>query len=113
VPILDSGIVLLAPGIGKLQEILALPRASFVYLPAEFAPELNLVVVIDEGVVRQDAAMFERSASNSAIDCPSTPAAPWLAFTRLKASQTSRFGMMNGLASFAGSSCCQLACNLG
>src|SRR6266576_5715563 len=42
--------------------------------------------------------LFERSASNSAIVCPSTPAAPWLAFTFLKASQTSRFGMSNGFA---------------
>src|SRR5206468_5346874 len=42
--------------------------------------------------------LFERSASNSAIVCPSTPAAPWLAFTRLNASQTSRFGMSNGFA---------------
>src|ERR1039458_3994279 len=32
------------------------------------------------------------------LDCPSTPAAPWLAFTFLKASQTSRFGMSNGFA---------------
>src|SRR4029077_11318365 len=32
------------------------------------------------------------------IDCLSTPAAPWLAFTFLKASQTSRFGMSNGFA---------------
>ena len=31
--------------------------------------------------------MLERSASKSAIVCPSTPAAPWLAFTFLKASQ--------------------------
>src|SRR5437667_4027149 len=42
--------------------------------------------------------LIERSASNSAIVCPSTPAAPWLAFTFLKASQTSRFGMSNGFA---------------
>ena len=48
-------------------------------------------------------------ASNSAIDCPSTPAAPWLAFTRLKASHTSRFGMSNGFASSTGSSRCQMA----
>ena len=47
----------------------------------------------------------ERSASKSAIDCPSTPAAPWLAFTRLKASQTSRFEISNGFASITGSSC--------
>ena len=39
-----------------------------------------------------------RPASNSAIDCPSTPAAPWLAVTLSKASQTSRFGMSNGFA---------------
>src|SRR5215208_1116998 len=37
-------------------------------------------------------------ASKSRIDCSSTPAAPWLAFTRLKASHTSRFGMSNGFA---------------
>src|SRR5437763_15535335 len=42
--------------------------------------------------------LFERSASNSRIVCPSTPAAPWLAFTFFKASQTSRFGMLNGFA---------------
>src|ERR1700757_2644862 len=53
--------------------------------------------------------MFKRSASKSAIDCPSTPAAPWLAFTFLKASQTSRLGMSNGFTSSTGSSCCQLA----
>jgi secondary thiamine-phosphate synthase enzyme len=47
---------------------------------------------------------FERSTSNSAIDCPSTPAAPWLAFTRLKASQTSLLGMSNGFALPMGSS---------
>src|SRR6516225_8533200 len=41
---------------------------------------------------------MDRSASNSKIDCPSTPAAPWFAFTRLKASQTSRFGIENGFA---------------
>src|SRR6202022_3168854 len=51
----------------------------------------------------------DRLASNSAIDCPSTPAAPWLAFTRLKASQTSRFGILNGFASPTGSSRFQLA----
>jgi transposase len=50
-----------------------------------------------------------RLASNSAIDCPSTPAAPWLAFTRLKASQTSRLGILNGFALSTGSSCFQLA----
>src|SRR5258705_8622722 len=44
----------------------------------------------------------------SAIVCPSTPAAPWLAFTFLKASQTSRLGMSNGFTSSTGSSCCQL-----
>src|SRR3990172_3559682 len=53
--------------------------------------------------------MFRRSASNSAIDCPSTPAAPWLAFTRLKASHTSRLGIGNGFASPTGSSRCQMA----
>src|SRR3954467_14372021 len=42
--------------------------------------------------------LLARSTSNSAIVCPSTPAAPWLAFTFLKASQTSRFGMLNGFA---------------
>src|SRR3954464_6802762 len=42
--------------------------------------------------------LLVRSASNSAIVCPSTPAAPWLAFTFWKASQTSRFGMENGFA---------------
>jgi hypothetical protein len=38
--------------------------------------------------------------SNASIDCPSTPAAPWLAFTFLKASQTSRFEIANGFALF-------------
>src|SRR4051794_14261915 len=42
--------------------------------------------------------LLVRSASNSAIVCPSTPAAPWLAFTLWKAFQTSRFGMENGFA---------------
>src|SRR5262249_48943631 len=51
----------------------------------------------------------ERLASNSAIDCPSTPAAPWLAFTRLKASQTSHLGILNGFALSTGSSRFQLA----
>src|SRR5229473_1090338 len=41
-----------------------------------------------------------RLTSNSAIDCPSTPAAPWLALTRLYASHTSRFGISNGFALF-------------
>ena len=39
-----------------------------------------------------------QTASNASIDCPSTPAAPWLALTFLKASQTSRFEMSNGFA---------------
>src|ERR1019366_7673492 len=43
------------------------------------------------------------------IDCPSTPAAPWFAFTRLKASQTSRLGILNGFASSTGSSRHQMA----
>src|SRR6202166_3198263 len=42
--------------------------------------------------------LFLGSIPKSAIDCPSTPAAPRLAFTFLKASQTSRFGMSNGFA---------------
>src|SRR5208282_1363507 len=53
--------------------------------------------------------LFRRSASNSAIDCSSTPAAPWFAFTRLKASQTSRLGILNGFASSTGSSRHQMA----
>ena len=57
--------------------------------------------------------LFRRSASSSAIDCRSTPAAPWSAFTRLKASQTSRSGILNGFAPPAGSFCFQLACDLG
>ena len=36
------------------------------------------------------------------IDCPSTPAAPWFTFTRLKASQISRLGILNGFASSTG-----------
>src|SRR3984893_6392417 len=43
------------------------------------------------------------------IDCPSTPAAPWFAFTRLKASQISRLGILNGFASSTGSSRHQMA----
>src|SRR6266852_2775013 len=39
-----------------------------------------------------------RLTSKSAIDCPSTPAAPWLALTLLYASHTSRFGISNGFA---------------
>src|SRR5580704_18204630 len=34
------------------------------------------------------------------MDCPSTPAAPWFAFTCLYASHTSRFAIQNGLALF-------------
>src|ERR1700722_4267496 len=41
---------------------------------------------------------IQGSASNAEIISPATPAAPWLAFTFLKASQTSRFGMLNGFA---------------
>src|ERR1700752_219972 len=52
-------------------------------------------------------------ASNYAIDCPPTPAAPWLAFTRLKASQTSRLGILNGFASSTRSSRFQLASDQG
>src|SRR3954452_12975228 len=44
------------------------------------------------------AKIHGHSHPNSATDCPSTPAAPWLAFTFLKASQISRFGMSNGFA---------------
>src|SRR6516162_3133201 len=51
----------------------------------------------------------ERLASNAAIDCPSTPAAPWLALIFLKASQTSRLGILNGFASSTGSSRHQMA----
>jgi hypothetical protein len=43
----------------------------------------------------------------------SPPAAPWLAFTCLKASHTSRLGMSNGFALFMGSSRCRLAHELG
>src|SRR6516165_2499654 len=49
-------------------------------------------------------AKARRSASNSAIDCASTPAAPWLALTCLKASQSSLLGMSNGFALPLGSS---------
>src|SRR3954469_6469754 len=41
--------------------------------------------------------LFFRSFSKSATDCPSTPAAPLLAATRLYASHTSCFGIWNGL----------------
>ena len=58
-----------------------------------------------EGISSPRTADFERlsglparSASNAAIACPAAPAVPWLAFTFLKASQTSRFGMSNGFA---------------
>jgi hypothetical protein len=39
-----------------------------------------------------------RFSSNCAIDCSSTPAAPWFALTCLYASHTSRFAIQNGLA---------------
>ena len=42
--------------------------------------------------------MLLRSLSNSAIDWPSTPAAPWFALTRLYASYTSRLGIQNDFA---------------
>src|SRR5262245_4045919 len=42
--------------------------------------------------------LFVRSLSHSAIDWPSTPAAPWLALTCLYASQTSRVEILNGFA---------------
>src|SRR5256885_2348131 len=58
---------------------------------------------------RYSESESRHAASKSAIDCPSTPAAPWLAFTFLKASQTSRLGMSNGFASSTGSSRCQMA----
>jgi hypothetical protein len=48
--------------------------------------------------IPQLVRLLARFASNAAIDCPSTPAAPWLAFTLLKASQTSRFEISNGFA---------------
>ena len=41
--------------------------------------------------------LFFRSASKSSIDCPSTPAAPLFALTRLYASQTSPFEISNDL----------------
>src|ERR1700693_1682491 len=41
--------------------------------------------------------------------CPSTSAAPWFAFTRLKASQISRLGILNGFASSMDSSRHQMA----
>src|ERR1019366_9244200 len=50
-----------------------------------------------------------RFLSKSAIDCSSTPAAPWFAFTRLYASQTSCLEIQNGFASLIGSSHCWLA----
>ena len=34
------------------------------------------------------------------MDCPSTPAAPWFAFTRLYASHTSHLEIQNGFALF-------------
>jgi hypothetical protein len=52
----------------------------------------------DLGVVHNARAGFD--------DCnplARTPAAPWLAFTRLKAFQTTRLGMLNGFASPTGS----------
>jgi hypothetical protein len=50
-----------------------------------------------------------RFLSKSAIVCSSTPAAPWFAFTRLYASQTSHLEIQNGFASLIGSSHCWLA----
>src|SRR5512133_150402 len=41
--------------------------------------------------------LFFRSASKSSMDCPSTPAAPFFALTRLYASQTSPFEISNDL----------------
>ena len=41
--------------------------------------------------------LFFRSASKSSMDCPSTPAAPLFALTRLYASQTSRFEYLKRL----------------
>ena len=41
--------------------------------------------------------LFFRSASKSSMDCPSTPAAPFFALTRLYASQTSPLEISNGL----------------
>ena len=40
--------------------------------------------------------LFFRSDPNSAIDCPSTPGASFLAFTFSHASQTARFEISNG-----------------
>ena len=54
-----------------------------------------------------------RALRDPAIDCLSTPAAPRLAFTRLKAFQTTRLGMLNGFASSTDSSRCRLAHGLG
>lgn len=41
--------------------------------------------------------LFFRSVSNSSMDCPSTPAAPLLAFTCRYASHTSALEISNGL----------------
>jgi len=59
------------------------------------------------------AQKVEADVRKFSIDCPPTPAAPLLAFTRLKASQTSRLRIRNGFASPMDSSRCQLAHSLG
>src|SRR6516164_3317834 len=69
-------------------------RTGVVILP-DYPPS---PVVASAPRFHQVDGAFERPASKSATDCPSTPAAPWLAFTFLKASQISRFGMSNGFA---------------
>src|SRR5664279_6284206 len=49
--------------------------------------------------------LFFRSASNSSMDCPSTPAAPFFSLTLLYAFHTRLFGMSNGCGSSGGTSC--------
>ena len=61
------------------------------------------------GITRRSQPALDVRFSNAEIDWPSTPAAPWFAFTRLKASQTSRLGILNGFASSTGSSRHQMA----
>ena len=53
----------------------------------------------DPAYDRSGSCVTSAVMSIGGAQCPSTPAAPWWAFTRLKASQTSRFGILNGFAS--------------
>src|SRR5512140_3111026 len=57
----------------------------------KYEPEESLFQILNK--------LFFRSASNSSIDCSSTPAAPLLALTLTNASQTTFLSIWNGLLS--------------